>query len=72
MSEVRDPTTVLPTIAYQLACFDGVFNSELTYVLANEYLHVSIGIFDTQFEQFILAAVDILQVVEIEDGVCGP
>ncbi len=53
MSEVRDPTTVLPAIAYQLACFNNIFNSELADVLADEYLHVSIGNFDTQFEQFI-------------------
>jgi len=49
---LRDPTTILPTLAYQLALFDDEFKSELADVLA-EYPHIPTSDLDTQFEQYI-------------------
>ncbi len=65
------PTIVLPTLAYQLAYFDDEFKSELADVLA-EYPYVPADDLDIQFKQYIQRAVGSLQVVEIEDGACGP
>ncbi len=71
MPHLRDPTIVLPTLAYQLAYFDDEFKSELADVLA-EYPHIPTDNLDYQFEAVHSTAVGSLQVVEIKDGACGP